>query len=110
MGQRNGGRMSEAWLYDGVTAAVAAVMTAAVWRPRPGQWVLLLVGPLLAAGAAALSVSSALGLMVLLVIPYTYLLVSAALPWERAWARWAVPGIVVAGCSALAATASATLL
>ena len=71
---------------------------------------LLLVGPLRAAAAAAGSVSSALGLTVLLVIPYPYLLVSVALPWERAWARWAVPGIVVAGCSALAATASASLL
>jgi hypothetical protein len=70
----NGGRMTEAWLYAGVTAAMAAVMTAAVWRPRPGQWVLLLVGPLLAAGGAAASVSSGSGLAVLLVIPYTYLL------------------------------------
>ena len=102
--------MSEAWLYSGVTAVVAAVVTAALWRPRPGQWVLLLVGPLLAAGAAAGSVSSGLGLTVLLVIPYAYLLVAAALPWERAWARWAVPGVVVAGCLALAATASASLL
>ena len=103
--------MSEAWLYAGVTAAVAVVVTAAVWRPRPMQSVLLLVGPLLAAGAAARSVSSGgLGLTVLLVIPYTYLIVAAALPWERAWARWAVPGSVVAACLALAATASASLL
>lgn len=102
--------MSEAWLYAGVTAAVAAVVAAAVWRPRPAQWVLLLVGPLLAAGAAAASVSSGLGPTVLLVITYSYLLVPAALPWERAWARWAVPGIVVAGCLALATTASASLL
>jgi hypothetical protein len=102
--------MSQAWLYAGVTAAVAAVVTAAVWWPRPGQWVLLLVGPLMAVGAAAASVSSGLGLMVLLVVPYTYLLVAAALPWERGWARWGVPGIVVAGCLALAAPASASPL
>jgi hypothetical protein len=48
--------------------------------------------------------------MVLLVIPYTYLIVPATLPWERAWARWAVPGIVVAGCLALGTPASASLL
>ena len=102
--------MSEAWLYAGVTAAVAAVVTAAVWRPRPAQWVPLLVGPLIAAGAAAASVSSGLGLMALLVVPYTYLLVAAALPWERGWARWGVPGIVVAGCLVLAAPASASPL
>jgi len=102
--------MSEAWLYVGVTVAVAAVVTAAVWRPRPVQWVLLLVGPLIAAGAAAASVSSGLGLMALLVVPYTYLFVAAALPWERGWARWGVPGTVVAGCLALAAPASASPL
>jgi hypothetical protein len=102
--------MSEAWLYAGVTSAVAAVMTAALWRPRPGQWVLLLIGPLLATAAALWPVSSGLGLLVLLVIPYTYLIVPAALPWERAWARGAVPGIVVAGCLALGTPASASLL
>lgn len=106
----NGGRMSEAWLYAGVTGAMAAVVSAAVWRPRPGQWALLLVGPLVAVGAAAVSVSSGLGLTVVFVVPYTYLLVAAALPWERAWARFAVPGIAVAGCLALAANASGSLL
>ena len=79
-------------------ATAARTVGAAACRPAACGW-----------GRRCVGVQR-LGLMVLLVIPYTYLLVSAALPWERAWARWAVPGIVVAGCSALAATASATLL
>lgn len=101
--------MSDTWLYAVVTIAVAAVAAAAVWRPRPGQAVLLLVGPLLASAGAAGSVSGGLGLTALLVIPYAYLLVAAALPWDRAWSRVAVPGTVVAGCLALGATARADL-
>ncbi|MGO4597164.1 hypothetical protein [Terrabacter sp. 2RAF25] len=101
--------MSDAWVYAVVTIAVAAVASAAVWRPRPGQAALLLVGPLLATAAAAGNVSGGLGRTALLVIPYTYLLVAASLPWERFWARVAVPGTVVAGCLGLGATAGAAL-
>ena len=110
MGQPNGGQMSEAWLYAGVTAAVAAVMTAAGGDRGQVSGFCCLSDRCLRLGPPLGRCPAALGQTVLLVIPYTYLLVSAALPWKRAWARWAVPGIVVAGCSALAATPSASLL
>ncbi len=95
--------MGDARLCAAITFAVAAIMTAAMWRPRPRQAVLLLVGPVLAVAAAVGAVSGGLGLMALFLVPYAYLLVAAALPWERPWARWVVPATVMTGCLALAA-------
>ncbi|WP_076264011.1 hypothetical protein [Intrasporangium flavum] len=96
--------MGEAWLYAVITTAVAAVMAAATWRPRPGQAAALLIGPVLSVAAVVGAVSGGLGLLALLVVPFAYLLVAAALPWQRLWAQWAVPATVMVGCLALAAS------
>lgn len=98
--------MTGAWAHLLVMAPLLVVMTAAVWRPRWWQLLLLGAGPALTAAAiAGVPGVDELGWVSTIGVAIASLVVAPVLPWRRHWARWAVPATVLAVCAALVVAA-----
>lgn len=98
--------MTGARAYLLVMAPLLVVMTAAVWRPRWWQLLLLGAGPALTAAASAeVPGVDALGWLSGIGVALATLVVAPVLPWRRGWARGAVPATVLAVCAVLVVAA-----
>lgn len=85
--------------YFLIVVPVLAVVTAAVWPPRPGSAALILAGPLITlAAVAGIPLFEQLGWLAVIGVPYAVLVVPPVLNWRRPWATVLVPGTVLVIC------------
>ncbi len=84
------------YLYLLIVVPLTLFATAAVWVPRPWQWVLLYGGPLVTLlGVNGVPGFDRLGWVAVFGIPWAYLVVLPLLPWRREWVRTVLPVTVL---------------
>lgn len=92
-----------------VVVPLVLIATAAVWFPRPWQWVLLYGGPVVTLLAfCGVPYVDRLGWIILFGLPWAYCIALPLLPWRREWPRIVISVTVLALAAILVAVGRAT--